>query len=93
MNGKHYKVGSFISEDCSGDCVCYRNGRIGCNSLCPPVSERCRSGEKEVTVQEPVGRGSNCKCPVQKCVPGEKYLLCYLYIHFTNQCFSMYKSR
>ncbi|XP_028404372.1 SCO-spondin-like [Dendronephthya gigantea] len=65
--GRMYKPGErFISVDCSGSCVCGRDGGVSCVSLCPPKDIRCKMDEEKVPFSRSIAN-STCKCPEWRC--------------------------
>ena len=76
MRGKNYKVGKFITDDCTAECNCQNDGRYGCKSLCPTRRVTCRPGQTKVVKHIPVS--SRCTCPVPQCISGKLPLFYYV---------------
>lgn len=77
IKGEAHPVNSsFITSDCTSQCICMAGGVASCMDLCPQVSPKCPPGTTLKEEDEPIGSGGvSCSCIRRYCVPAK--VVCY----------------
>lgn len=77
IKGEAHPVNSsFITSDCSSQCICMVGGVASCMDLCPQMSPECPPGTALKEEDEPIGSGGvSCSCIRRYCVPAKGILV------------------
>ena len=77
IKGEAHPVNSsFITSDCSSQCICMVGGVASCMDLCQQMSPKCPPGTTLKEEDEPIGSGGvSCSCIRRYCVPAKGILV------------------
>ena len=77
IKGEAHPVNSsFITSDCSSQCICMVGGVASCMDLCPRMLPKCPPGTTLKEEDGPVGSGGvSCSCIRRYCVPAKGMLV------------------
>lgn len=77
IKGETHPVNSsFVTSDCSSQCICMVGGVASCMDLCPQMLKKCPPGTTLKEEDEPVGSGGvRCSCIRRYCIPAKGILV------------------